>query len=162
MINKFQYPENSCYILYQTPSQVKWEPYNKLHISNYKKVHYDVVSDVMVLQVYTRKNTFVRVTQKQFNDDLLNLLTIAATEQQAHLASAGHRTLKGLDPDIDPDRAPKNFKDAMSRKDRQEWAGARLQGPQCTRRRQAAQRSKDPRDTDAVGVQRGQRQAGEV
>ncbi len=40
-------------------SQVKWEPYNKLHISNYKKVHYDVVSDVMVLQVNTRENTFV-------------------------------------------------------------------------------------------------------
>ena len=124
MVDKFQHSENSCEILYQTPSQVKWEPYNKLHISNYKKVHYDVVSDVMVLQVNTRENTFVRVTQKQFNDDLLNLLTIAATEQQAHLASAGHRTLKGLDPDIDPDRAPKNFKDAMSRKDRQEWAEA--------------------------------------
>ena len=91
----------------------------KLHISNYKKVHYDVVSDVMVLQVNTRENTFVRVTQKQFNTDLLNLLTIAATEQRAHLASAGHRTLKGLDPDIDPDRDPKNFKDAMSRKDQE-------------------------------------------
>ena len=54
----------------------------------------------------------------------MNLLTIAAKEQRAHLASAGNRTLKGLDPDIDPDRAPKNFKDAMSRKDRQEWAEA--------------------------------------
>ena len=112
MVDKFQHSENSCDILYQTPSQVKWEPYNKLHISNYKKVHYDVVSDVMVLQVNTRENTFVRVTQKQFNDDLLNLLTIAATEQRAHLASAGHHTLKGLDPDIDPYSASKNFKDA--------------------------------------------------
>jgi len=59
MVDKFQHSENSCDILYQTPSQVKWEPYNKLHISNYKKVHYDVVSDVMVLQVNTRENTFV-------------------------------------------------------------------------------------------------------
>jgi hypothetical protein len=78
----------------------------------------------MVLQVNTREHTFDRVTQKQFNTDQLNLLTIAATEQQAHLASAGHSTLKGLDLDIDPDRAPKNFKDAMSLKDRQEWAEA--------------------------------------
>ncbi len=44
--------------------------------------------------------------------------------QRAHLASAGHSTLKGLDPDIDPDCAPKIFKDAMSRKDRQEWEEA--------------------------------------
>jgi hypothetical protein len=54
------------------------EPYNKLHISNYKKVHYNLVSDVMVLQVNTRENTFVRVTQKQFNTDLLNLVTDGA------------------------------------------------------------------------------------
>ncbi len=62
-VDKFQHSENSFDILHQTPSQVKWEPYNKLHVSNYKKVHYDVVSDVMVLQVNTRENTFVRVTQ---------------------------------------------------------------------------------------------------
>ena len=78
----------------------------------------------MVLQVNTRENTFVRVTQKQYNTDLLELLTIRAREQQAHFAGVAHRTLKGLDPDIDPDSAPKNFKDAMSRKDRQEWAEA--------------------------------------
>jgi hypothetical protein len=75
-----------CDILYQTPSQVKWEPYNILQVSNYKKVYYDVVSDVMVLQVNTSENTSVRVTQKQFNTELLDLLTIAATEQQVQLA----------------------------------------------------------------------------
>ena len=124
IVDKFQHSENSYDILHQTPSQVKWDLYNKLHISNYKKVHYDVVSNVMVLQVNTRENTFVRVTQMQYNTDLLELLTIRAREQHAHFAVVAHRTLKGLDPDIDPDRAPKNFKDAMSRKDRQEWAEA--------------------------------------
>ena len=74
--------------LHQTPSEVKWELYNKLHISNYKKVHYYAVSDVMVLQVNTRENTVVRVTQKQYNTDLLELLTIRAREQQAHFAGA--------------------------------------------------------------------------
>ncbi len=54
----------------------------------------------------------------------MELLTKAAKEQHAHLASAGHRNLKGLDLDIDPDLAPKNFKDAMSCKDLQEWAVA--------------------------------------
>ena len=124
IVNKFQVSENLCDILYQTPLQVKWEHYNKLHISNYKKVHYDAVSGVMVMQVNTCENAYVRVTQKQFNMDMLELLTIAAKDHQAHFASAGHRTLKVLDLDIDPDRAPKNFKDAMSRKDRQEWAEA--------------------------------------
>ena len=47
---------------------------------------------------------------------LLELLTRRAREHQAHLASAAHSTLKGLDS------TPKNIKDAMSRKDRQEWA----------------------------------------
>ncbi len=51
MVDKFQHSKNSCDILYQTPSQ--------LHISNYKKVHYYVMSDVMVLQVNIRENTFV-------------------------------------------------------------------------------------------------------
>ena len=99
IVDKFQQSENSYDILHQTPSQVKWGPYNKLHISNYKKVHYDVVSDVMVLQVNTRENTFVRVTHKQYNTDLLELLTIRAREHQAHFAGAAHRTLKSLDPD---------------------------------------------------------------
>ena len=48
IVDKFQKTENSYDILHQTPSQVKWEPYNKLHISNYKRVHCDAVSDVMV------------------------------------------------------------------------------------------------------------------
>jgi hypothetical protein len=59
MVDKFQHCKNSCDILYQTPSQVKWEPHNKLHVSSYKKIRYDVVSDVMVLQVNTCENTFV-------------------------------------------------------------------------------------------------------
>jgi hypothetical protein len=64
IFDKFQNSEKSCDNLYQTLSQVKWEHYNKLQISNYKKVHYDLVSDVMVLQANTFENTFVRVTQK--------------------------------------------------------------------------------------------------
>ena len=113
-------------------------------------VHYDVVSDVMALQVNTCENTFVQATQKQFNLDILELLTITAREHPAHLASTCHNTLKGLDPDIDPDCAPKNFKYAMSRKNRQEWAEALnkeywavIQGPKRARYCQAAQRNKD-------------------
>ena len=85
-------------ILYQDPSQFKWTTYNKLHISNYKRVHYDPISDVMVLQVNTEERTFVRVTQKQFNLDMLDLLKAAAVQYQAHFAGIQHRSLQGLDP----------------------------------------------------------------
>jgi hypothetical protein len=54
----------------------------------------------VVLQVNTGENKFVRVTQKQCNTYLLERSTIAATEQQANLASTGHSILKGIYPDI--------------------------------------------------------------
>ena len=59
IVDKFQTSGKSINIIYQAPAQVKWVPYNKLHVSNYEKVHYDTVSDVMVLQVNTCENTFV-------------------------------------------------------------------------------------------------------
>ena len=76
----------------------------------------------MVMPVYSAPNTYVRVTQKQYNMDMLDLLKVAAAEHYAHLAAASHRTLKGLDPEFNPDRpqAPNNYKDAVSRKDREQ------------------------------------------
>ncbi len=74
----------------------------------------------MDMQVNSAPKTYVRVTQKQYNMDMLDLLKVAAAKQYAYLAGASqcsHRTLKGLDPEINPDRPPKNYKDAVSRKD---------------------------------------------
>ncbi len=80
-------------------------------------MHYDPISDVILLQVNTNENTFVRVTQKQFNFDMLDLLKAAAEQHQAHFAGIHHCTLQCLDPAINP---PGHFKDAMSHSDRQE------------------------------------------
>jgi hypothetical protein len=44
-------------------------------------------------------------------------------EKPAHFAGISHRTLKSL-PNIDLDRLPKNYRDAMSMADRWEWAEA--------------------------------------
>ena len=79
----------------------------------------------MVLRVNTAPETFVRVTQKQYNMDLLDLLKVAAEEHYARLAAASHRILKGLDPEINPDR-PSKYKDAVSRKDREQWEEAMM------------------------------------
>jgi hypothetical protein len=43
--------DNSTDMLFQHPSNVKWVPFNKFHVENYDKVHYDNISDVMVLRV---------------------------------------------------------------------------------------------------------------
>ena len=43
--------DNSTDMLFQHPSNVKWVPYNKFHVGNYDKVHYDKISDVVVLRV---------------------------------------------------------------------------------------------------------------
>jgi hypothetical protein len=46
MVEQFQ-SDNSTDILYKNSSDVKWIPYNKLHIANYTRAHYDSTSDVM-------------------------------------------------------------------------------------------------------------------
>jgi hypothetical protein len=106
IVDKFQ-RDNSVDILFEAPLDIKWTTYNRLHVSNYTKVHYDPASDIMVVQVAAPK-TYVRVTQKQYSMDMLDLLKVAAAEHYAHLAAASHRTLKELDPEINPDSPPKN------------------------------------------------------
>jgi hypothetical protein len=112
IVDKFQ-RDHSVDILFQAPSNIKWAPYNSLHTSNYTRVHYDTVSDVMAVRVNSSPNTNVQVTQKQYNMDLMDLLKVAAAEHHAHLAVAPHRTLKGLDPEINPDSPPKSYKDGL-------------------------------------------------
>ncbi len=53
--------------------------------------------------------------------------TISTAEHYAHLAAAPHRTLKGLDLEINSESLPKNYKDAVSRKDLEQWGDAMMQ-----------------------------------
>ena len=65
MIDQFL-SDNSTDILYQHASDVKWEPYNKLHVANYEKVHYDTKSDVVVLKILSKDSCNARqVAQRQ-------------------------------------------------------------------------------------------------
>ena len=103
---------------------VKWITYNPLHISNYTRVHFDPASDLMVMRVNTETNSFTRVNQLKWLQDKLALSNAVIDEQTAYIAGISHRTLKGLPQSVDPDRPPKNYKDAMSREDKQDWAEA--------------------------------------
>ncbi len=78
----------------------------------------------MVMRVNTEVNKYARVTQIQWLQDKLALSKAVLEEQQAHFAGVPHCTLKGLPTSVDPDRQAKNYKDAMTREDRQSWAEA--------------------------------------
>ncbi len=52
---------------------------------------------------------------------MLDQLITVAKKHHAFMSSVNHSTLKGLDSAIDPDCPPKNYKDAISLRDQQEW-----------------------------------------
>jgi hypothetical protein len=47
--------DNSMDILFKSASDIKWVVYNKLHVGDYSKVHWDKVSDVIALQVNSQE-----------------------------------------------------------------------------------------------------------
>ena len=98
-------------------------PYYKFHVGNYDKVHYDNISDVMVLQVVSERNTYTRTSMSRWQHDQLSLHK-SRHREQANFAGVNHSTLKGLDPRINPDKPPRNFRDAMKALDTQAWAEA--------------------------------------
>jgi hypothetical protein len=68
-------------ILYVHTSEVnlvKWVPYNKHHVGNYARVHYDPTSDVMVLRIDAGKDLYTQATQKQWLMEQLGLTTTAS------------------------------------------------------------------------------------
>ena len=127
MIDQFL-SDNSTDILYQHGSDVKWEPYNKLHFANYEKVHYDTKSDVVVLKIMSKENTFTREIQGKWLNDkyALGIVHDKEAKNPTYAFDVGvmHRSLKGLAPRINPDKQPRNFGDAMKAPDKQAWAAA--------------------------------------
>jgi len=86
-----------------------------------------IMSDVVVLIVESQKNTYTRAIWSKYLADSNELLRIRDKENNpihAHFAGVTHRTLRGLDPRINPDKPPRNFRDAMNALDKQAWAAA--------------------------------------
>ena len=127
MIDQFL-SDNSTDILYQHASDVKWEPYNKLHVANYQRVHYDTKCDVVVLKIMSKENTYTREIQGKWLSDnvTLNRVNDMETKTLMYALHAGitDRSLKGIDLKINPDKPPRNFRDAMKALDKQAWAAA--------------------------------------
>ena len=99
-------------ILYHHASYVKWVPYNKVHVGNYYKFHYDTMSDVVVLKIGSKVNTlaYTRAIQGKWLSDKVALGEVRDKKTQTPLyafnAGVTHQSLKGLDPRIDPDKPP--------------------------------------------------------
>ena len=89
-------PDQATDILFRTESDVKWIPFNPLHISNYSRVDFDPASDMMVMRVNTETNSFTRVTQLKWLRDKIALSNAVLDDQIAYIAGISHRTLKGL------------------------------------------------------------------
>ena len=81
--------------LFQQAFDLKWVPYNKLHVSNYRKVHHDKMSDAVVLKVESQKNTYIRAIWSKFLADSNELLRIRDKENNpihARFAGVTRRT----------------------------------------------------------------------
>ena len=131
-------------ILCRVPSGATWVAYDKsLPRGSYETAHYDQPSDILILRLTKEKDTYTKVTQLQYFKDLLSV-------QVAFVANL--RTVHGLPDDIDPDRPPKNFKDAMSRPDSQEWAEAYQKEFQGCKDRNVFAVVKPPPGTKVLGT----------
>ncbi len=100
-----------------------------LHVGNYDKVHYDSMSDIVVLEVMSKDNTYTREIQGKWLSDKEALGKVRVQEEQTPMyafhAGIPHLSLKGLaDPRINPDKPPRNFRDAIKALDKQAWVAA--------------------------------------
>ena len=72
--------DNFTDILLQQTCDVLWVPYNKLHVSNYRKAHHDNRSNAVVLMVESQKSTYTRAIWSRYLDYSNELLRIRDKE----------------------------------------------------------------------------------
>ena len=115
IIDKYAADE-SVDILYAR-NKTKFEPYQAHHPAGYYKKHrYNATTDELILQVADQPDTFASTTQYQYFRDILDV-------QKAYLATIVDEgnSSNGAQPGVDLNKPPKNFKDALSRKDANDW-----------------------------------------
>ncbi len=86
-----------------------------------------MMNDVVVLNVESLRNTYTQAIWSKYladSNELLRIRDKVNNPIHAHFAGVTHRTLRGLDPRISPEKQPRNFRDAMKAPDKQAWAAA--------------------------------------
>jgi hypothetical protein len=113
--------------------EYKWINFTQeIDLSGLEKIHTGGSSDSYILHSIQAPKVHMGVKREEFFKSLLNkhadaLLTgarIFVTRMDEELVDHSDCRIKGLPGNIDQTKPPKNFKDAMGRKDRQEWAEA--------------------------------------
>jgi hypothetical protein len=75
----------------------------------------------MVLRVVSERNTFTCTSMSRWQHDQLSVHK-SWHQDQANFVGVEHSNLTGMDPRINPDKPPRNFRDAMKALDKQSWA----------------------------------------
>ena len=78
---------------------------------------------MIVLTVGDKENTYTRAIHGKWLCDKVTLSEVCDKKNQTPMyafnAGITHRSLKGLDPKTNPDKPPRNFRDAMKALDKQ-------------------------------------------
>ena len=126
-------------ILTPEQSQVQWINFGPdTDLNNFEKIHSGGSTDSYIMQSLSHPNICMRVKRDDFfrsllqkrADELLSSRALVArldsapAQPESDLRRGVSSGTKGLPGNIDPNNPPKNFKDAMRRIDRQEWAEA--------------------------------------
>ncbi len=77
--------------------------------------HFDPASYTLILCLVDETDTYTETIQQEYFNNVLSV-------RRAFVASL--RLVQGFPDTIDPDKSPRNYKDAMSSPDNQEWAEA--------------------------------------
>ena len=109
---------------------VKYEP--SIDLNDYEKVHSGGSSDSYILRSISDPNTYMGIKREDFfqsllnkrSDELLYSARALVARMKEDLPTDPEGSVGGVPAGVDVTKPPKNFRDAMSREDRQEWAEA--------------------------------------
>jgi hypothetical protein len=127
--------DNNVDILSELKQDVTWIEYDEtVNLNEFEKVHTSTLSDSYTFCSTINPDTLMKMSRESFFQALLKknsayLLAnaralVARMTEEMDQDSAGPTRVKGLSSSIDPNKPPRNYLDAMSREDRQEWAAA--------------------------------------
>ena len=112
---------------------ITWVNYSEdMDLNQYEKVHSGGSSDSYILRSKSDPQMYMGIRREDFfksllhkrADELLVKARALVAGMEEEISPRGIARVKGLPEGIDPSKPPKNFKDAMSRIDRQQWAEA--------------------------------------
>jgi hypothetical protein len=138
MIEGMLADDHNVDILSQLQKDVTWVEFDdKMNLHEFEKVHVNTSSNEYTLRSIINPDNYMKMSRESFfqallkqnSDELLikARALVAKMNDEVSSGSDGPIRVKGLPNSIDPNKPPRNYRDAMSREDRQEWAAAYME-----------------------------------